>query len=400
MKKKGNNVMKKRLFAMPLLVLAAMGMVMTGCNSNKGLSDYSKYVKLGEYKGLTIEVDDATVTEEQVKGEYDAIIEYYTEKEKLTTGTVKEGDEINLDYTGYLNGEAFKNGSTEGKGTDYKVGGTKNDKGEITGKYIDDLDKQLVGLEVGKEYDLNCKFPDDYSSADLKGKEVVFKVKVNCIYGKDIVPELNDDLIKKLTDGDYTTLESYDKYLREELKKYNLEKQQTAYEYGLWSTIIENCERNGYPEDLLNKYYEGYYNDYKSYYSQMASLYQMDYASYLLMYVGTTDKELQKYCKSLAEAELEYTMIAVEIAKVEGISLTDEGIESQKAVVVESYSYENVEALEKQYEGFGENYFRESFLFDKINDFLADKNEKKIAEPSKKEESTEKATEETTTAAQ
>ena len=392
--------MKKRLFAMPLLALAVMGMVMTGCNKDKGLSDYSEYVKLGDYKGLTIEVDDAAVTEEQVKSEYDAIIEYYTEKEKLKEGTVKAGDMINLDFTGYLDGKAFANGSTEGKGADYTVGGTKNDKGEITNKYIDDLDKQLVGLEVGKEYDLNCKFPDDYSSADLKGKDVVFKVKVNCIYGKDIVPELNDDLIKKHTNGDYTTLESYDKYLREELKKFNEEKQKTAYEYGLWSTIIENCERNGYPEDLLNKYYEGYYNDYKSYYSSMASLYQMDYAQYLLLYVGTTDVELQKYCKSLAEAELEYTMIAVEIAKVEGITLSDKEIESQKAVIVESYSYDSVEALEKQYEGFGDNYFRESFLFDKINEFLAGKNEMIIGDSSKKEDSTEKATEETTTAAQ
>lgn len=392
--------MKKRLFAMPVLALAVMGMVMTGCNKGKGLSDYSEYVKLGDYKGLKIEVDDAAVTEEQVKGEYDAIIEYYTEKEKIKEGTVKAGDMINLDFTGYLNGEAFKNGSTDGKGTDYTVGGTKNDKGEVTNKYIDDLDKQLVGLEVGKEYDLNCTFPDDYSSADLKGKDVVFKVKVNHIYGKDIVPELNDDLIKKLTNGDYTTLESYDKYLREELKKYNLEKQKTAYEYGLWSTIIKNCKRDGFPEDLLNKYYEGYYNDYKSYYSQMAALYQMDYTSYLVMYAGTTDAELQKYCKSLAEAELEYTMIAVEIAKIEGITLSDEEIESQKAVIVESYSYENVEALEEQYKGFGENYFRESFLFDKINDFLAGENEMIIGDSSKQEDSTEKGTEETTTAAQ
>ena len=392
--------MKKRLFAMPLLALAVMGMVMTGCNKDKGLSDYSKYVTLGDYKGLQIEVDDAAVTEEQVKAEYDAVIKYYTEKEKLKEGTVKEGDMINLDFTGYLNGEAFKNGSTDGKGTDYTVGGTKNDKGEITNKYIDDLDKQLVGLEVGKEYDLNCKFPDDYSSEDLKGKDVVFKVKVNHIYGKDIVPELNDDLIKKLTNGDYTTLESYDKYLREELRKMNLENQQVAYEYGLWSTIIKNCKRNGFPEDLLNKYYEGYYNDYKSYYASMASLYQMDYAQYLLLYVGTTDVELQKYCKSLAEAELEYTMIAVEIAKVEGINLTDKEIEAQKAAIVESYSYENVEALEKQYANFGENYFRESFIFDKVNDFLAEKNEMIIGDTSKKEDSTEKATEETTTAAE
>lgn len=385
--------MKKKYFALPLMVVAVMGMIMSGCNNKKGLTDYSEYVTLGDYKGLVIEVDDATVTEEQVKGEYDAIIKHYTEKEKLTEGTVKEGDMINLDFTGYLDGKAFENGSTEGKGTDYTVGGVKDDKGNVTGKYIDDLDKQLVGLEVGKEYDLKCTFPKDYGKEELNGKEVVFKVKVNCIYGKDIVPELNDDLIKKLTDGDYTTLEAYDKYLREELYKYNLENQQTAYEYGMWSTIIKNCGRNGFPEDVLKTYFDGYYNDYKNYYTQMASLYGLDYTTYLVLYAGTTDAELQKYCQSLAEAELEYTMIAVEIAKVEGIDLTDEEIASQKAVIVESYSYADVAALEEQYKGFGENYFKESFLFDKVNEFLKEQNEMKVGEKSSTETSTEGATE-------
>lgn len=393
--------MKKKFLVVPLMAVAVMGMIFTGCNNkNKGLSDYSKYVTLGDYKGLKIEVEDAAVTEEQVKSEYDALIEYYTEKEKITTGTVKLGDEINLDFTGYLDGKAFENGSTEGKGTDYTVGGVKNDKGEYTNKYIDDLDNQLVGLEVGKEYDLDCKFPDNYGNADLKGKEVVFKVKVNCIYGKDIVPVLNDELIKKHTDGDFTTLEAYDKYLREELEKYNLENQKTAYEYGLWSTIIKNCGRNGFPEELLNKYYEGYYNDYKNYYTQMATLYSMDYASYLLLYAGTTDAELQKYCKSLAEAELEYTMVAVEIAKLEGIDLTEEEIASQKAVIVESYSYADVAELEEQYKGFGDNYFRESFIFDKVNEFLKEQNQMEIAPKADTEDPTEEATEETTTAAQ
>lgn len=383
--------MKKRIFAMPVLAVAVMGMVMTGCNNKKGLTDYSKYVTLGDYKGIEIEVDDAAVTDEQVEGEFDALIEYYTTKEEIKEGTVKEGDLINLDFTGYLDGEAFENGSTDGKGTDYTVGGTKDDEGNVTGKYIDDLDEQLVGLEVGKEYDLDCKFPDDYHSADLKGKEVVFKVKVNCIYGKDIVPELNDELIKTHTKGDYTTVEAYEKYLREELEKINIEEQTQAFEYGLWSTIIKNCKRNGFPEKTLEKYVEGYYNDYKNYYTEMAKLYEMEYDAYLLLYVGSTDTELKKYCQSLAEAELEYTMVAVEIAKKEGMDMTEEEIASQKDVIVESFSYASVEDLEKQYESFGENYFRESFLFDKINDFLKKNNKMVVGDTkddSKEEETT------------
>lgn len=383
--------MKKRIFAMPVFCVAVMGMVMTGCNNKKGLTDYSEYVTLGDYKGIEIEVDDSAVTDEQVEAEFDALIEYYTTKEEIKEGTVKEGDLINLDFTGYLDGEAFENGSTDGKGTDYTVGGTKDDEGNVTGKYIDDLDEQLAGLEVGKEYDLDCKFPDDYHSDDLKGKEVVFKVKVNCIYGKDIVPELNDELIKTHTKDDYKTVEAYEKYLRDELQKRNDAEQMQAYEYGLWSTIIKNCKRNGFPEKTLEKYVEGYYNDYKNYYTEMAKLYEMEYDAYLLLYVGSTDTELKKYCQSLAEAELEYTMVAVEIAKKEGMDMTEEEIASQKDVIVESFSYASVEDLEKQYESFGENYFRESFLFDKINEFLKKNNKMVVGDTkddSKEEETT------------
>ena len=123
----------------------------------------------------------------------------------------------------------------------------------------------------------------------------------------------------------------------------------------------------------------------------MAKLYEMEYDAYLLLYVGSTDTELKKYCQSLAEAELEYTMVAVEIAKKEGMDMTEEEIASQKDVIVESFSYASVEDLEKQYESFGENYFRESFLFDKINDFLKKNNKMVVGDTkddSKEEETT------------
>ena len=141
------------------------------------VTDYSEYVTLGEYKNLDIEVDAAVVTDEQIQNRKDQIVNYYNtnilEGEHITEGTTADGDVINLDYSGLLDGTAFSGGTATSQ--KYTVG---------SGQFIEDLDKQLAGLEVGKEYELKCTFPDDYSNnTDLAGKEVTFVVTVNWIEG-------------------------------------------------------------------------------------------------------------------------------------------------------------------------------------------------------------------------
>ena len=167
-----NRIMKKRIFS--CVVAAAMAIVsFVGCSKedeSRKLSDYSAYVTLGEYKDLDIQVCTADVTDKQLEDAIKAIIKECTTKEELKEGVVGEKDSINLDFTGYLDGEAFENGSA--KGYDYT----------IDGGFIDDLNDQLVGLEVGKEYDLKCTFPKDYGVDKLNGKEVVFKVKVSVYF--------------------------------------------------------------------------------------------------------------------------------------------------------------------------------------------------------------------------
>ena len=90
-----------------------------------------------------------------------------------TSLTVKDGDTINIDYVGKIDGTAFDGGSTDGKGTDLVIG---------SGSYIDNFEDQLVGAHPGDEVEVTVTFPDDYSAADLAGKEAVFDVTVNGIY--------------------------------------------------------------------------------------------------------------------------------------------------------------------------------------------------------------------------
>ena len=111
------------------------------------LTDYSGYVKIGAYRDLEIEVDAAVVTDTQIQSRKDQIVTYYNtnvlEGEHITEGTTADGDVINLDYSGLLDGTAFDGGTATSQ--KYTVG---------SGKFIPDLDKQLAGLEVGKEYEL------------------------------------------------------------------------------------------------------------------------------------------------------------------------------------------------------------------------------------------------------
>lgn len=361
--------MKMRRIALLLAGVAATGMIFAGCNSKKekgalSLTDYSEYVTLGDYTGLEVEVTvSAEVTDKQLQAEIDSILDIYTTQEEIKEGTVKDKDKINLDYTGYLDGEAFEGGSTEGKGTDYTIGGN----------YIKDLNDQLIGLEVGKEYDLECTFPEDYGKEDLNGKTVIFKVKVNCIYGKDIVPAWDDELVKKYTSGDYTSVTEFEKDLKDSLAKQNLEDQAQAYEYALWATIIENCKISGYPEDTLKVLSDDYYNYYKDYYTYIASYYGITYEEYLKQF-DVTDEIVKEDCLASAKSEMDYMMVASEIAKIEKISISEKEYSTEISSIIEEFSYESEDKFLESYANHPENYLYESFIFDKVTDYLKEKN--------------------------
>ena len=352
---------------MLLASVAVMGMAFVGCNKEKGameLTDYSEYVKLGEYTGLEVEVTVSTeVTDKQLQSEIDSILAIYTTQEKLTEGTVKDKDKINLDYTGYLDGEAFEGGSTGGKGTDYTIGGN----------YIKDLNDQLIGLEVGEEFELECTFPEDYGKEELNGKTVIFKGKVNCIYGKDIVPEWNDELVKTYTKEEFKTTADFEASLKETLAEQNKASQDQAYEYALWAAIIDKCEMKGYPEDVLTVLSEDYYNYYKDYYTYVAGFYGLTYEEYLKQF-DVTDEIVKADCDVSAKSEMDYMMVASEIAKVEKISISKEEYETQISSIVQEYSYDSADKFMENYAKHPENYLYESFIFDKVTDYLKEKN--------------------------
>ncbi len=335
------------------------------------VTDYSEYLTLGDYTGLDIEVDAAVVTDEQVQNSIDSIVSYYNtnmvEPEHITTGTTKDGDVINLDYSGALDGTAFEGGTATSQ--TYTVG---------SGRFISDLDEQLAGLEVGKEYELKCTFPDDYTNnPDLAGKETVFTVTVNYIEGDKDEYEWGDEFVNLYTNGEYTSADDYRKFIETELISKAQSDQQTEYENALWNKIIENSTIASYPEEKLSGIADDYYNYYVQYFTYYASLYGMDMASFLSgMYNMTTD-DLTEECQAMAKQEVGYIMAACEIFKDLGMTLTDEEYNTRAQDTAAQNGFDSAAAFIEQY---GEEYVRESFIFDIVSDYIVENNNMVINE--------------------
>ena len=162
-------------------------------------------VTLGEYKGLTVEVEPVRVDDAMV----DARIEQ--ERQKLSRSVeildrpAAEGDTVNLDYTGTVDGVAFEGGTAEGQ--TLTLG---------SHQFIPGFEEQMVGMCVAEERDLNVTFPENYHAAELAGKNAVFHVKVNSISATEL-PELDDDFAADVSD--FTTFAEYRQSIVDELTK-------------------------------------------------------------------------------------------------------------------------------------------------------------------------------------
>lgn len=334
------------------------------------VADYSPYITVGQYTGLDIAVDAAVVTDQQIQEYKDSLVEYYNtnlaQGEPAEGAVTKIGDVINLNYSGLLDGTAFSGGTAENQR--YTIGGTEDTK------FIDDLDTQLAGLEVGKEYELPCRFPETYGNTELAGKDVIFVVTVNWIAKKY---EWGDELINLYTNGEYTTAEAYEEYVTNQMLAEAQERQRTEYQGALWEQISAASEVKSYPEEKVNKIAEEYISYYTEYYTYYASMYGMDMASFLSAMFGMTEDDLKSDCQQMAVQEVTYIMVACEIYKALGRTLSDEEYNERAAATAQQQGYESAAAFVESY---GEEYVRESFIFDIVNEYLTQNNNMVINE--------------------
>ncbi len=147
-------------------------------------------VSLGEYKGLEVEVDSLSVSDEEVIAELEKVREQNSRMVNIDDRPIEDGDIANIDFDGYVNGEPFEGG--------------KADNHTLTigsHSFIDNFEDQLIGKNVGDEVEVNVTFPEEYHAEELQGKPALFKVKINEIKVKEL-PELDDELAKDVSEFD------------------------------------------------------------------------------------------------------------------------------------------------------------------------------------------------------
>lgn len=230
------------------------------------------YVELIEYSGISIPSNIHTITKESLQPQIETLLSKYPNKKQITDRAIADGDTVNMDYVGSIDGIPFDGGSTDGLGTEVTIGVTS---------YIDDFLEQLIGHTPGESFDVNVTFPEDYGVDELNGKDAVFAVTLNYIV-ESTPSELSDEFVKENFSAEYgwNNISDLETYIKDIMQNIAL----TDY---IQNYLIEKVTIKSLPENLL-KYSE---NSMVQNVQNTAKSYNMELNEYLNAAEGVTNKD-------------------------------------------------------------------------------------------------------------
>lgn len=310
-------------------------------------------VKLGEYKGIKFDKIEYNVTDKEVEDELDRLVKRNAREIAVTDRPAKLGDITVIDYAGKLDGVAFNGGTAEKQNLEL---------GSNT--FIPGFEDGVVGMNIGEEKDINVTFPEDYHAEDLKGKAVVFTVKLHEIKEKEY-PEVNDDFIKDSTGEE--SVEAFKTATKERLQQANDKRAKTELEDKIIKTIAEKCEVE-VPESLIERQVDANVQD-MEYRMMYQGLKLEDY----LKYTNQTMEAYREGFKAQAKEQVKIQLVIDKILNVEEIKATEEEIDakiSEQAIAVGKDAEEYKKTLnERQI-----SYFENNVQIDKLFAFLTANN--------------------------
>lgn len=308
-----------------------------------------QYMTLADYKNIEVSADPSSmeISDQDVQDEINYYLRMMSTSNQITEGVVKDGDTINLDYSGLLNGIAFANGTA----TDYTY--------TVGGNFIQDLDRGLIGLEVGKEYELPCRFPDSYDNEELKGKDVIFVVTVNYIE-EPVVPEYNDEFVKNLTAGSGNEL-STTKELEDYVRSYLEEDAKSTYQnkvYGdMMTQLLDASELNGAPQEELDAAVAMIRANAENEFNYYGAMYGIDtFEEYISSLYGMSMEDFEQQINDYAGEYVNEKMAITIIADNEGLTVSQEEVDEFVQDLLTQSGAASVEELETM---FGDNFYDE-----------------------------------------
>ena len=371
---RGRYDMNKKLLigsGVVVAIVAVIAIILVFVNNKQSKEynyDLSKYVKVGNYKGLEYTSQKASVTDEEVDVEIQRRLQKAAKTENSKTGKVENGDTINISFVGKIDGKEFEGGSSES--TDITVGTTQMIDGFVEG---------LIGKNVGESVTLNLKFPDDYGKTDLQGKAVEFKVTINS-KKKISVPKLNTEFVKK--NSKYKTVKEYKEGVKKELLNQKQKSIDSTVKQELWSRIINKSKAKKYPEKELNEAMSQA-NKLEESYKAQAQNYGMEWETYLKTVMRTDKKGFEKLKQEYAKNIVFNRMVMYSIARSENISLSNREYKKEILKILEDNGYDEESfknAFGKDIETYAdEQNWRQKILFDKVLDKVM-KDGKKVSQ--------------------
>ena len=310
------------------------------------VDDVSKYVTIGEYKGLTLDNSVEAVTDDMVDGRIQE--ELQNKAEEVTDGSVQDGDVVTINYVGTKDGVAFD-------------GGTANNY-ELTigsGTFIDGFEDGIIGMKKGQTKDLDLTFPEEYSSEELAGQEVVFKVTLQSFKR---APELTDTWVAKNTDC--KTVDDYKKEIRKTLEDEAKTNAKNTLRETAWNTVLSASEVKEYPQDDLDTAKAEFKNLYETY-AKQGDMTLEDFVKAQ----GISMDDFEEQSNQYAEYKVKQNLIVQGIMDAEKMTLEDEKSQSIQDELIKAYSVKDEAALVDKY---GQAAVDEAIGLLRVEDFILD----------------------------
>lgn len=332
--------------------------------------DVESMVKLGEYKGLTYTETDVSVSDDEVESQINSTLTAHATAEQITDRAVKDGDTVNIDFEGKIDGETFDGGTASG--ASLTIG---------SGTFIDGFEDGLIGVKPGDKTTLKLKFPDEYkTNTDLAGKDVTFDVTVNYIKGDDIVPELDDDFVKGLNIDGVSNVKEYRAYVKSQLQANKESEAEKSKQSELLQQAVDNAEIKEIPEELVTQYA----TQYTDYYKQYASYFGLELSDFLTQYMNQTEEEFNQSAQDYGKERAGYMLVVSAIAKAEKVDV-DALYDEKVAQYAEQSGYADAATLEKDY---SKRYLNQIIINEEVQNIL-EENAKAVA-PAETESETSK----------
>ncbi len=304
--------------------------------------------ELGKYKGIEIKKVEYNVSDEDIEHELGHMQEHNSRLITIEDRPVEKGDIATIDFEGFVDGKAFEGGKAEGH--DLEIG---------SNTFIPGFEDQVIGMKIDEEKDINVKFPDEYFSKDLAGKDATFKVKVHEIKKKEL-PKLDDEFAKDVSEFD--TLKELKEDIKNKQQKQNEEKAKYETQDAVIKALCENVKVD-IPSGMVEMEIDNMIKDIE----QRLSYQGLKLEQYLQM-MGKTNEDMRKEYEPQAIEGIKSRLALEAVIKAEKIEATDKEIDEKMKEMAKNYGKEDDKEFLKNENV--RNYIKQGIESEKAIDFL------------------------------